>query len=327
MNAWYKIALGGSVVLFFAAVIYFGIEQSMPETTSSSDSNTASVTDTPTSSSSDTSASVPSDYGTTDRSTSSGSSSTSNAAVASNTPPRSSGRDLLSQVRSHISSNSENRSTGTETGNGMVDPTSPAIDTSSVEEVEIIEPIETRRIVFDGQSPVEVAEVETPVIERTKPVEVIVPEPVRAAPSEPAAPRTIPPPVRKLPRNYTIQSGDTLSTIAMHEYGSEHAWVDIAQANPMVDPIRLKPGQEIRLPSLDEIKKRRGKDNPPAPGRQTQHIIRSGENLSAIAKKHYNKASLWRYIYNANRERIGSDPDRLKAGMRLTIPPKPASSD
>ncbi len=49
------------------------------------------------------------------------------------------------------------------------------------------------------------------------------------------------------------------------------------------------------------------------------HVVRSGENLSSIAKKVYGKASLYTVIYEANRDTLRS-PDDLKLGQRLIIP-------
>lgn len=47
---------------------------------------------------------------------------------------------------------------------------------------------------------------------------------------------------------YTIQKGDTLWSIATAVYGDGQKWVDIAQANPSVDPAKLAIGQQITLP-------------------------------------------------------------------------------
>lgn len=47
---------------------------------------------------------------------------------------------------------------------------------------------------------------------------------------------------------YTIQKGDTLWSIATAVYGDGQKWVDIAQANPSVDPGKLAIGQQITLP-------------------------------------------------------------------------------
>jgi nucleoid-associated protein YgaU len=50
--------------------------------------------------------------------------------------------------------------------------------------------------------------------------------------------------------------------------------------------------------------------------------VQSGDTLLSIAEQFYADNSQWRRIYDANKDVIGSDPDKLKLGMKLTIPPK-----
>ena len=52
-------------------------------------------------------------------------------------------------------------------------------------------------------------------------------------------------------RQYTVQAGDTLSTIAEDQYRSESRWREIYQANRTAiggNPDRLKPGMKLRIP-------------------------------------------------------------------------------
>jgi nucleoid-associated protein YgaU len=49
------------------------------------------------------------------------------------------------------------------------------------------------------------------------------------------------------------------------------------------------------------------------------HIIREGETLSSISKKHYGTTTSARKIFEANRN-VLQDPDHLRAGTKLTIP-------
>lgn len=48
--------------------------------------------------------------------------------------------------------------------------------------------------------------------------------------------------------------------------------------------------------------------------------VRRGESLWRIAKRRYGDGDKWRKIYEANRARIGDDPDYLRAGTRLVLP-------
>ena len=128
----------------------------------------------------------------------------------------------------------------------------------------------------------------------------------------------------KSPKDYTIQPGDTFSSIAVKIYGSQKHWIDIAMANPFVNPQKLQVGQSVRLPDINEIqlKAKTVIDQPSAEKART-HIVRPGESLYSIADHYYSNADLWRVIYDANRTTLGSNPDRLEAGEIIKIPPKP----
>lgn len=59
------------------------------------------------------------------------------------------------------------------------------------------------------------------------------------------------PDVRKdTPSSYTVQSGDTLSSISRKVYGTPNRWREIYKANRdrMATPEALKPGQSLRIP-------------------------------------------------------------------------------
>jgi nucleoid-associated protein YgaU len=50
--------------------------------------------------------------------------------------------------------------------------------------------------------------------------------------------------------------------------------------------------------------------------------VQPGDTLLSIAQQFYGDNTQWRRIYDANKDTIGADPDKLKIGMKLTIPPK-----
>jgi nucleoid-associated protein YgaU len=54
------------------------------------------------------------------------------------------------------------------------------------------------------------------------------------------------------------------------------------------------------------------------------YTVQPGDTLSSIAKQVYGASSLWRIIFEANRN-ILSDPGRIRPGQVLIIPPKPES--
>jgi nucleoid-associated protein YgaU len=57
-----------------------------------------------------------------------------------------------------------------------------------------------------------------------------------------------------------------------------------------------------------------------APAAATEYEIQKGDTLSAIAKRFYGDATEWRKIYNANRDVLGDDPDKIYPGQKITIP-------
>ena len=51
------------------------------------------------------------------------------------------------------------------------------------------------------------------------------------------------------------------------------------------------------------------------------YTVQSGDTLPSIASQVYGDANQWTTIYDANRSAIGDDPNLLKTGTQLTIPP------
>lgn len=134
-------------------------------------------------------------------------------------------------------------------------------------------------------------------------------------------------------KTYVVKAGDTLSSIAQREYGNQSRWVEIARANPTVDPNRLHVGQSIRLPATSGSIAPVVSHTPTAlaatpPAKRTAtnssgqhvHMVRSGDTLYSIARQYYRDADKWSLIYSANRKVIGANPDRLPEGARLHIP-------
>ncbi len=50
------------------------------------------------------------------------------------------------------------------------------------------------------------------------------------------------------------------------------------------------------------------------------YVTQAGDNLSTIAEQFYGDASLWKKIYEANKQTIGKNPDLIQAGWTLAIP-------
>ena len=99
---------------------------------------------------------------------------------------------------------------------------------------------------------------------------------------------------------YTVKQGDTLGMIAA-AYGI--SWVQIAEANGVVNPNLIYPGQVLKIPS-----------NTPGPAPQFSHVVKQGETLFLISL-HY--GVVWTQIAEANNI---TAPYVIFPGQTLVIP-------
>jgi nucleoid-associated protein YgaU len=49
-------------------------------------------------------------------------------------------------------------------------------------------------------------------------------------------------------QTYTVQAGDNLSKISKYFYGNANKYMDIAKANGLSDPDKIKVGQQLTIP-------------------------------------------------------------------------------
>jgi len=54
-------------------------------------------------------------------------------------------------------------------------------------------------------------------------------------------------------RGHTVVAGDSLASIAYREYGAPAHWRALAEANGIDDPLRLRPGARLLVPSAEEV--------------------------------------------------------------------------
>lgn len=342
MTASYKIAIAAAVVICVVLIGVFVTSRSGPSSANDGPAGAPSAGTTPPASAA----------GDARRPTNSTNARTPTATTSADSTKNPQGvSDLMSRVKTHLDTNSAApaKADGDLPPIAFVPPTAstdPAATTPPPSATtapaatgsEVIEqPVEPRTLTFDGTrttSPIGgTGTAASPTTGATTPsATTFVPprvETPRTTAPEPARTTTTTPPASASrsgrPEKYTIEPGDTLSSISLRYYGSERMWIDIAQANPTIDPIRLRPGQEIRLPEPNAATIA-NRSTPPPPGQLATYLVRSGDNLSSIARQFYGDATLWRVIFNANRNELGNNPDRLQAGMKLTIPPKPPTS-
>ncbi len=170
--------------------------------------------------------------------------------------------------------------------------------------------------------------------------------PAGSPPSVTVAPPAVPAPPATA-RTRTIRSGDTLAKIAKEEFGDSSMWKRIVDANPGLDPRRLKVNSTIVIPDVPSRAGDRGRtaeapvspwpanallnpadgptappstSTPPAPAstaRTEEYEIRSGDTLSSIAASRMGNSAEWYRILEAN---PGLDVKRLPVGRRIQVP-------
>jgi nucleoid-associated protein YgaU len=130
------------------------------------------------------------------------------------------------------------------------------------------------------------------------------------------------------PKTYTIKQDDSFSSIAKALFGSQRYTMAVAQANPLVDPLKLQSGQVIRLPEIASSAARAvgvsvvAAKRPGLSDGSRYYLIRDQDTLTEIARAQYGDQRLWYLLYRANRSDIGPNPDRIQPGLRIKLPPR-----
>lgn len=136
---------------------------------------------------------------------------------------------------------------------------------------------------------------------------------------------------------YQVQKNETLESIAQRFYGDRSKWRVIAEANPMLDPTRLRPGRVVLVPKdadhakgrpvvVESSSSRVEKDDKTKPAAGwTEYVVGKGDSLSKISRMVYGTPKHADHIFDANRGVLES-PDRVRVGQKLRIPPAPEDS-
>jgi 5'-nucleotidase / UDP-sugar diphosphatase len=97
----------------------------------------------------------------------------------------------------------------------------------------------------------------------------------------------------------------------------------VAAPAPAASPQRPALASPVASPSAAVVTSTGASASPAADvAGGTTYEVQSGDTLASIAQQQYGDGTLWRRIYDANKDAIGADPDKLKLGMQLKIPPK-----
>jgi nucleoid-associated protein YgaU len=130
---------------------------------------------------------------------------------------------------------------------------------------------------------------------------------------------------RPEPRVWVVKAGDTLSEISQEALGTSKRWQEIVDANPGLDPNRLKVGARLKLPTegvtlpagrASEPSPRVAQGDPQPAGSATWRV-RAGDSLWKIAQRALGDGERWREIAALNPE---IDPSRIREGQSLRLP-------
>jgi len=124
-------------------------------------------------------------------------------------------------------------------------------------------------------------------------------------------------------REHVVLKGESFYTIAKKYSTTSRA---ISQANPGVDPTRLKIGQKLVIPSASQTASAMAATEPASPAGANGdriHTVKAGENLTVIARRH---GVAVKEIQAANNLRT----TQIRVGQKLRLPEKagsPASAE
>lgn len=159
------------------------------------------------------------------------------------------------------------------------------------------------------------------------------------------------------PKKHVIVQDDTVAALAAQYYGSTKHIQRILKANPNLDPRRMKIGDEVIIPSIDEVARPADPGNAATPTAAApasvasaprgssaspavtttktptpvktdakpasvakSYTVRPGDTFYSIAQKTMGNSSKWNQLFERNKSVVKNNKRGLKAGMVLTIP-------
>lgn len=147
------------------------------------------------------------------------------------------------------------------------------------------------------------------------------PPPATAAPQEAAPAPAMPAPLAATATTataggttHTVAKGETLGDISAQHYGSARHWRRIVEANPGLDPARLKVGQQLVIPPLPQA----AAAPAAAAAGDATYTVKPGDSYYTIARKVLGNPGRWRELEQLN----GIPAEELRAGQVIKLPAK-----
>lgn len=100
--------------------------------------------------------------------------------------------------------------------------------------------------------------------------------------------------------------------------GSVEAAVDAPAAIATPEP----PAEENPVEPAEQAQPEEAAEAPSAEPELRPYTVRRGESLSVIASRQLGDGSRWNEIYRLNRDVIGPNPDGVREGMTIQLPPR-----
>ncbi len=123
-------------------------------------------------------------------------------------------------------------------------------------------------------------------------------------------------------RFYVTTEGDTYWSIAEKFYGTgvKHEFIHKANMDVCPEPTLMRPGMKLVIPEPQAPAAPAPVERPAPSADTNEYVVKAGDTLWTIAEKIYNKPMRYKEIYRLNTDRLDSEDDMLKIGMKLRMP-------
>lgn len=128
---------------------------------------------------------------------------------------------------------------------------------------------------------------------------------------------------------HDVLAGETLWSISEKYFKSGYNWVDIASANKIKNENLIEKGQKLIIPDVAAKKQTvmMGKEikveitaAETKVQTESEYVVKSNDSLWKIAVNIYGDGYQWVKVYQANKAKIGRNPNLLISGTKISLP-------